>query len=170
MVMKRMIIGAIHQHLDTEMVCYFSDVLKMNTVHVEDVTRALWFLSTHGESGSVYNLADSGDTTQGRLCEITSGLFGVKHSYLGWMKTMAMKKMEKKLKSGYLSFYFFRGTLAWIPPHPSALLLFCSTALLLFCSLLSAPLFSPLSPLSSSFFQARMGDGTTHSYKRGLRW
>lgn len=36
--------------------------LKINTVHVRDVCKALWFLTTHGNSGQIFNLADSNDT------------------------------------------------------------------------------------------------------------
>ena len=34
----------------------------MSTVHVIDVCRALWHLTSHGSSGDVFNLADKSDT------------------------------------------------------------------------------------------------------------
>lgn len=36
----------------------------MNTVHVSDVSCAIWHLAEHGEIGGVYNLADKGDTSE----------------------------------------------------------------------------------------------------------
>lgn len=34
----------------------------MNTVHVIDVCKALWHLTTNGESGNIYNLCDKADS------------------------------------------------------------------------------------------------------------
>lgn len=36
--------------------------MKINTVHVHDVARALFHLCTHGEDGATYNLADKSNT------------------------------------------------------------------------------------------------------------
>lgn len=36
----------------------------MSTVHVTDVCRALWHLTSHGKSGDVFNLADKGDSSK----------------------------------------------------------------------------------------------------------
>jgi nucleoside-diphosphate-sugar epimerase len=38
--------------------------LKMNTVHVRDVVRALWHLKDAGPPGEVYNLVDKGETSE----------------------------------------------------------------------------------------------------------
>jgi len=35
----------------------------MNTVHVEDVVKALWFLCQNGKCGEVFNLADKSETS-----------------------------------------------------------------------------------------------------------
>jgi len=37
---------------------------KTNTVHVEDVARAIWHLCHNGVIAEVYNLADKGDTSE----------------------------------------------------------------------------------------------------------
>ena len=43
----------------------WTEDLKMNTVHVSDVARGLWFLGQHGgENGEVYNMVDSGMTSE----------------------------------------------------------------------------------------------------------
>lgn len=36
--------------------------LKTNTVHVRDVAKALWFLTTNGNNGQIFNLCDENDT------------------------------------------------------------------------------------------------------------
>ena len=36
----------------------------MSTVHVTDVCRALWHLTSHGNSGDVFNLADESNTSK----------------------------------------------------------------------------------------------------------
>lgn len=38
--------------------------LKMNTVHVRDVVRALWHLKDAGPPGEIYNLVDKGETSK----------------------------------------------------------------------------------------------------------
>ena len=36
----------------------------MNTVHVRDVCRALWFLRDQGSNGEVYNIVDKSGTSK----------------------------------------------------------------------------------------------------------
>ena len=36
--------------------------LKMNTVHVDDLCRAVWHLCRHGKRREIYNIVDKGDT------------------------------------------------------------------------------------------------------------
>ena len=36
----------------------------MSTVHVTDVCRAVWHLTSHGNSGDVFNLADKSNTSK----------------------------------------------------------------------------------------------------------
>lgn len=68
-----MIIGAVYSHLKEEMKFLWTKDLKINTVHVADVVRALWHVSATVEekggrvspaiaSPEIYNLADKGDT------------------------------------------------------------------------------------------------------------
>ncbi|KAJ3260469.1 hypothetical protein HK103_000611 [Boothiomyces macroporosus] len=69
----RLIIGAVYSHLKEEMKFLWTKDLKINTVHVADVVRALWHVSATVEekggrvspdiaSPEIYNLADKGDT------------------------------------------------------------------------------------------------------------
>lgn len=58
--------------------------LKMNTVHVRDVARAIWYVATKPEAvGQIYNLVDEGNSTQGSISSIISELFNINHDYWG---------------------------------------------------------------------------------------
>ena len=70
----------------------------MNTVHVSDVSCAIWHLAEHGEVCSVYNLADKGDMSefpllssnittillgQGKITSLISQIFNMNYDYFG---------------------------------------------------------------------------------------
>ena len=95
-IMPRFIIGAVYKQLNEKMQLLWDGDLKLNTVHVEDVVRAMWHLKDTGKSGEIYNLSDSGDTTQGAITKIVSELFGIKYEFLGWMKSKAAEKVNMK--------------------------------------------------------------------------
>ena len=56
--------------------------MKINTVHVTDVCRAVWHVLTTPESlvpcGSIFNLADKTDTDQGKINAILERIFSVR--------------------------------------------------------------------------------------------
>ncbi len=58
----RIITAAVYKHLGETMEFLWDKELKMHTVHVEDVCAALWHLTSNGENGEIFNLADTGDT------------------------------------------------------------------------------------------------------------
>ena len=62
LVAPRIICGAVHKQLNERMQFLWYEVLKINTVHVRDVVKALWHLSQKGTVGSIYNLCDKGET------------------------------------------------------------------------------------------------------------
>jgi nucleoside-diphosphate-sugar epimerase len=104
----RIICAAVYKHLNETMEFLWDKDLKMHTVHVEDVCAALWHLTTHGDQGEVFNLADSGDTDQGGICKVLETIFGIKTGFMGTiksklatsvaMKTVAETANEKHLK------------------------------------------------------------------------
>lgn len=56
----------------------------MNTVHVDDLCRAVWYLSRRDDSlGQIYNAVDVGNTTQGTISSLVSELFDINHDYWG---------------------------------------------------------------------------------------
>jgi len=79
----RIICGAVYKHLGEKMKFLWDEKLKLNTVHVRDVAKALWHLSQKGAVGSTYNLADKGETDQGDFNEILSKIFGIETGFLG---------------------------------------------------------------------------------------
>jgi len=60
----RIIIGAVYKHLKEEMKFLWSKDLKINTVHVNDVCRALPLVAEKGKNGEIYNLADQNETCE----------------------------------------------------------------------------------------------------------
>lgn len=63
--------GAVYRHIKEEMTLLWTKDLRVNTVHVKDVARALWWVAATTEEkggrkaavvpGVVYNLADKND-------------------------------------------------------------------------------------------------------------
>ncbi|XP_062511891.1 dTDP-glucose 4,6-dehydratase-like [Corticium candelabrum] len=82
-VTPRLIIGAVYRELKETMKLLWGKDLKINTVHVRDVCRAIWHVCTEGNSREVYNLADKGETDQGRISSLVAQIFDIKHDYYG---------------------------------------------------------------------------------------
>ncbi|CAH1788497.1 unnamed protein product [Owenia fusiformis] len=79
----RLIIGAVYKQIKEKMKMLWTGSLKMNTVHVYDVCRAILHLCHHGNKGEIYHLVDKGDTTQGKISELVSEVFDINHDYVG---------------------------------------------------------------------------------------
>eukprot|EP00794_Sanderia_malayensis_P018877 gene18877-20777_t len=79
----RLIIGAVYKQLGEKMKLLWTKDLKMNTVNVKDVARAIWFLCTEGKNHEVYNLADKDETTQGKISDLVCQIFGIEYDFLG---------------------------------------------------------------------------------------
>jgi len=77
----RIAVAAIYKKLQKTMKLLWGGALKINTVHVTDVARALWFLVKNGELGKVYNLADKTDTDQEKINAVLGKVFGIKTGY-----------------------------------------------------------------------------------------
>jgi len=80
----RIITGAVYKQINETMKFLWTKDLKINTVHVRDVSRALWFLcSANTKAGGVYNLADKNDTDQGKINDQLEKMFGIKTKFAG---------------------------------------------------------------------------------------
>jgi nucleoside-diphosphate-sugar epimerase len=97
----RMIIGSIHKEINKKMECLYSKDLRLNTVHADDVAKALHFLCTHGKSGDVYNLADQNDTDQGKINDLLEQVFGIKTCFLNAIKMAGASTMGTKFLVGF---------------------------------------------------------------------
>ncbi|XP_067127456.1 dTDP-glucose 4,6-dehydratase [Centruroides vittatus] len=86
----RLVVGAVYKHLGEMMKLLWTKDLKMNTVHVSDVSRAVWHVCMNGKKGEVYNVVDKGESTQGKISSIISDIFNINHDYFGSaMSTLA---------------------------------------------------------------------------------
>lgn len=104
----RLIMGAVYQKLDKTMECLWDKGLRLNTVHVRDVVKALFLVATKSPEKEIYNLCDSSDTDQGSVNKFIATLFGIKTDFMGSiqsslatslaMKTVADVANEKHLK------------------------------------------------------------------------
>ena len=94
--MPRFVIGSVYKHLNQEMKLLWSGSLAINTVHVLDVCRAIWFLQEKGKVSEVYNLVDSNKTTQEKVSSIISQIFGIKTGFAGSVLSNFAKLNFKK--------------------------------------------------------------------------
>jgi len=92
----RIICGAVYKHIGEKMKFLWDEKLKINTVHVRDVSKALWHLSQKGQLGAIYNLADKGETDQGNFNEILQKIFGIETGFVG---TIASNLAKVNFKS-----------------------------------------------------------------------
>eukprot|EP00043_Microstomoeca_roanoka_P026867 m.12762 g.12762 ORF g.12762 m.12762 type:complete len:282 (+) comp7034_c0_seq1:86-931(+) len=70
--MPRLIVGAVYKRLGETMKLLWTDKLRINTVHVDDVAEALWVAATKGAKGEIYNLADKADTS---MCQMPPNIW-----------------------------------------------------------------------------------------------
>lgn len=79
----RVITAAVYKHLGDKMKFLWTKDLKLNTVHVRDVAKAIWASCQHAAAGSVFNLADEGETDQGEINTILEAIYGIRTGFLG---------------------------------------------------------------------------------------
>jgi nucleoside-diphosphate-sugar epimerase len=102
----RLICGAVYKHLDEKMKFLWGADLRINTVHVNDVCKALWHVATKCPVGSIFNLADKGDTSQGSINKFLETIFGIKTGFLGSvvsnMAKLNMKGVTEEINDKHL--------------------------------------------------------------------
>lgn len=89
--MPRLICGAVYKKLNEKMEFLWAGDLQINTVHVNDVCKAIWFLKDKGEVGTIYNLSDSNKTDQAKISAIIAEIFGIKTGFVGSVKSQFAK-------------------------------------------------------------------------------
>ncbi|RZB40900.1 uncharacterized protein BDFB_003056 [Asbolus verrucosus] len=81
---SRVIVAAIYKHLGETMKLLWNAELKINTVHVVDVCRAIWFVCNRDDSiGQTYNVVDDADSSQGSISNVLAELFNIKVDFCG---------------------------------------------------------------------------------------
>lgn len=86
-IMPRVICGAAYKKMGEKMEFLWTKDLRVNTVHVRDVARAIWHVAMNGKKGAIYNLADKGDTDQEVLAKIIEEIFAIKTGFVGSIKS-----------------------------------------------------------------------------------
>ncbi|KAL1509351.1 hypothetical protein ABEB36_004105 [Hypothenemus hampei] len=83
-IMPRILVAAVYKELKKTMKLLWGEELKIHTVHVEDVCRAILYLY-HSEDtlNQVFNLVDDGNTTQMQISNLLGDIFKVKVHYYG---------------------------------------------------------------------------------------
>lgn len=84
----RLITGHVYKKLGQEMKLLWTKDLKINTVHVSDVVRAMWigarwYRETNKTGIMVFNLADKGDTDQEAINACIREIFGIQTGFQG---------------------------------------------------------------------------------------
>jgi nucleoside-diphosphate-sugar epimerase len=85
----RLIVGAVYKKTGATMKTLWTKELRLNTVHVDDVARALWHVALHGKPGAAYNVADKADSTQDSINTLVWALFAGKCTSVLTLKTCA---------------------------------------------------------------------------------
>lgn len=101
-------LARVYQHLQEEMKWLWTKDLRVNTVHVTDVTSGLWSIAdwyavknkpnwddkTMGKI-PVFNMVDGGQTSQGTMAEIIGQIFGIQTGFQGQLiSTFARLNMD----------------------------------------------------------------------------
>lgn len=98
----------VYKFLDEEMKWLWTKDLRTNTVHIHDVTRALWAVAEWYDKGKagwdakamggpvpIFNIVDKGVTTQGAMAEIIGQIFGIQTGFQGQLiSTFARLNMD----------------------------------------------------------------------------
>lgn len=92
----RLIMGAVYQKLNETMELLWDKGLRLNTVHVRDVVKALFLIATKGADKETFNLADSSDTDQGTINKFIATLFGIKTDFMGSLKSSLATSLAMK--------------------------------------------------------------------------
>lgn len=79
-----MVIAALYKHLNETMKLLWNESMKINTVHVDDVVAAAFFLAQNPLANrQCYNLVDDSQSTQGTISNLLANIFNIKVDYWG---------------------------------------------------------------------------------------
>jgi nucleoside-diphosphate-sugar epimerase len=95
--MPRITCAAAYVELQETMQFLWDAQMRINTVHVRDVCKAIWHCIRTVPAGTVWNLSDKNDTDQGKLNSILSRIFGIRTGFVG---TMLSNVARLRLRGG----------------------------------------------------------------------
>jgi len=87
----RIICGAVYKFKNEKMEFLWDAGLKMHSVHVRDMARALWHVAMNGKVKEIYNVVDHANTTQGSINKLLEAVYGIKTGYVNAMISQAAK-------------------------------------------------------------------------------
>ncbi|KAI1315529.1 hypothetical protein EDD11_000675 [Mortierella claussenii] len=108
----RLICGRVYQHEKKKMEFLWTKELRINTVHVDDVTRAVWHTAnwyvSNGQTGSViFNLVDDNDTDQEAVNTHIRAIFGIETGFQGSVishfATLNMTEVTEEINEVHLA-------------------------------------------------------------------
>jgi len=99
----RLMTGAVYKETGKKMETLYTKNLQLNTVHVRDVAKALWFLTGKGDNGSVWNLVDHGETDQGKINSMLAEIYGIDTGFLNSVAMLAAKALKTKTLVEYVN-------------------------------------------------------------------
>ncbi|KAL1452633.1 hypothetical protein WDU94_006846, partial [Cyamophila willieti] len=95
----RLVMCSIYKHLDQKLQLFGSKSLSLNTVHVTDLSRAIWHILTllppPDIYQQIYHIVDSNQTTQQHIMDILCELFDIQHDYVGSL-TSSLAQLDLK--------------------------------------------------------------------------
>jgi len=93
--MPRMICAATYIGGKEKLKLLWTEDMKINTVHVDDVAAGIVLLFQKGKIGEIYNLCDKNDTTQGIFNGFLEKIFGIETGYWGTiLSNLAQLKLQ----------------------------------------------------------------------------
>lgn len=75
--------AAVYRSLGEKMRFLWGEDLRINVVHADDVAAAMWVAATELPVGSIFNLCDQSDLTQGKLNAYIAALWQIETSFMG---------------------------------------------------------------------------------------
>ena len=104
LIAPRLICGRVYKHLNQKMEFLWTKDLRINTVHVLDVAKAVWhtanwYVGNDKTGAYVFNLADDNDTDQEAVNAHIRAIFGIETGFQGKL----ISQMAKVLFQRYFS-------------------------------------------------------------------
>jgi len=93
--MPRMVCASTYVGGKEKLKLLWTEDMKINTVHVDDVAAGIVLLFQKGKIGEIYNLCDKNDTTQGNFNNFLEKIFGIDTGYWGTiLSNLAQLKLQ----------------------------------------------------------------------------